>query len=80
MQKRILWFILLLFAAVARSSSHAQNGLAERMLRVEKGLLPAVVVKGQSAGQALAERMQYFHVPGVSIAVINNGKLEWAKG
>lgn len=80
MQKRIMLLVLLLLAAFARSSSHAQNGLAERMLRVEKGLLPAVVIKGQSAGQSLTERMRHYNVPGVSVAVINNGKLEWAKG
>jgi CubicO group peptidase (beta-lactamase class C family) len=80
MQRKILLSLLLLFAAFARSSSHAQNGLAERILRVEKGLLPAVVIKGQSSGQSLTERMRHYNVPGVSFAVINDGKLEWAKG
>jgi CubicO group peptidase (beta-lactamase class C family) len=28
----------------------------------------------------LTDRMAHYHVPGVSIAVINNGELEWAKG
>ncbi len=28
----------------------------------------------------LAERMVYYNVPGVSIAVINNDQIEWAKG
>ena len=28
----------------------------------------------------LADRMKFYKVPGVSIAVINNGKIEWAKG
>jgi CubicO group peptidase (beta-lactamase class C family) len=28
----------------------------------------------------LAERMQFYRTPGVSIAVINNGVLEWARG
>src|SRR5207302_1467056 len=28
----------------------------------------------------LADRLAYYRVPGVSVAVINNGKLEWAKG
>lgn len=29
---------------------------------------------------ALSERMQHYQVPGVSIAVINGGRIEWAKG
>ena len=28
----------------------------------------------------LTDRMIYYDVPGVSIAVINNGKIEWPKG
>jgi CubicO group peptidase (beta-lactamase class C family) len=28
----------------------------------------------------VAVRMKHYNVPGVSIAVINNGKVEWAKG
>jgi CubicO group peptidase (beta-lactamase class C family) len=28
----------------------------------------------------LADRMAYYHVPGVGIAVINDGALEWARG
>ncbi len=28
----------------------------------------------------IAERMKHYNVPGVSVAVINNGKIEWAKG
>jgi CubicO group peptidase (beta-lactamase class C family) len=29
---------------------------------------------------SLAEQMEFYNVPGVSIAVINDGKIEWAKG
>jgi len=46
--------------------------------RVENGLLPAIVTKGQDASMKLADRMAFHKVPGVSIAVINGGKLEWA--
>jgi CubicO group peptidase (beta-lactamase class C family) len=28
----------------------------------------------------LSQRMAYYNVPGVSIAVVNNGRIEWAKG
>jgi CubicO group peptidase (beta-lactamase class C family) len=49
--------------------------------RVEGGLLPAVVIKGQAAvPMRLADRMAYYGVPGVSIAVINDEKIEWTKG
>ena len=51
-----------------------------RIRRVETGLLSAVVLKGHSAPMRLADRMAYYNVPGVSIAVINNGEIEWTKG
>jgi CubicO group peptidase (beta-lactamase class C family) len=51
-----------------------------RIRRVETGLLRAVVLKGDPAPMSLADRMAYYNVPGVSVAVINNGEIEWAKG
>ena len=43
--------------------------------------LGGVVLKGQEhATHTLADRMKELNVPGVSIAVIHNGKLEWARG
>ena len=48
---------------------------------VENGLLTAVVIQGETASpMKLTERMVYYGAPGVSIAVINEGKLDWAKG
>ena len=48
---------------------------------IENGLLPPVVVKGDSIETySLEERMEYYKVPGVSIAVVKEGKLLWAKG
>ena len=44
-------------------------------------MLPPFSVKGEpTAAMTLADRMKFYKVPGVSIAVINNGKIEWAKG
>jgi CubicO group peptidase (beta-lactamase class C family) len=47
--------------------------------RVEKGLLPPVRVEGLPTW-TLQERMTHYNVPGVSIAVIYNYKVKWAKG
>lgn len=44
-------------------------------------LMTKVVERGDPrACQALADRMAAYHVPGVSIAVIHEGAIEWAKG
>ena len=44
-------------------------------------LLPPAITQGEKpATTKLTERMAALHVPGVSIAVIHGGKIEWAKG
>lgn len=52
-----------------------------RIARIAGDLLPPYVIDEPSRTKtSLAERMQALAVPGVSIAVINDGKLEWARG
>lgn len=56
----------------------AQSPVQSRIERVENGLLPAVIVKGVP-GWTVQERLKRYNIPGVSVAVINNYKVEWAK-
>jgi CubicO group peptidase (beta-lactamase class C family) len=54
----------------------------ERIQRVENGLIP-IIAKDEFDWQnprTLTERMQHYGVPGVSIAVIDDYQLEWARG
>lgn len=46
---------------------------------VERNLLPAVIEAG-ARPLSLFDRMQAYGVPGVSVAVIHKGKLDWARG
>ena len=50
-----------------------------RVAQVENGLRPAVLIEGDKTW-SLAERMKHFGINGVSIAVIRDSKIEWAKG
>jgi CubicO group peptidase (beta-lactamase class C family) len=69
------------FAQKRVSASDQKDSLNERIRRVEDGLLLPVLVKGApNPAMDLARRMQFYKTPGVSIAVINNGKIEWARG
>ncbi|AXA90123.1 serine hydrolase [Massilia sp. YMA4] len=55
--------------------------LAQRIAAVENGLLPAVSIEGAPLKpRALAAEMARLHVPGVSVAVIHAGEIEWARG
>jgi CubicO group peptidase (beta-lactamase class C family) len=48
---------------------------------VENALKPAMYAKGKPIpAMNILERMKYYHVPGVSVAVIDNGVIDWANG
>jgi CubicO group peptidase (beta-lactamase class C family) len=64
-----------------RAESSTPAAVATRIQRVENGLLPGVRIKGRTPlRMALADRMRHYGAPGVSIAVINDGRIEWARG
>src|SRR5262245_35294325 len=70
---------ILLFVLVSSQFAFGQSPVPSRIQRVEQGLLPSVLIKG-SPGWTIQERMKHYKIPGVSIAVITNFKVEWAKG
>lgn len=79
---RMQWLGVGMFLGVV-STSAAQSSvvdIAERISAVESGLTPIIEVAGRGLRMTLPERMAYYGVPGVSIAVINDGKIEWANG
>src|SRR5262245_63194761 len=88
MKLRCIW--LLTLAALSLNACRAswdaapvaaqETGVAERIQHVENGLLPAIMIKGQTTAMRLAERMSHYKVPGLSVAVINDGRIEWARG
>lgn len=62
---------------------HAQatSEIEQHIERIQDAILPPVLVKRETpATTKLAERMAALHVPGISIAVIHDGKIEWARG
>jgi CubicO group peptidase (beta-lactamase class C family) len=61
--------------------SAAQSDTEARIQRIQQGLAPPVLVQGETpAMQPLAARMAELKVPGVSIAVIHQSRIEWARG
>ncbi|WP_288380492.1 serine hydrolase [uncultured Massilia sp.] len=66
-------------SAVCMGSAWAQE--ANEIARIERGLRSAVGIQGAKPDtRTLDAEMRRLHVPGVSVAVIRNGKLAWAKG
>ena len=66
------------------TSQNAPSGNAEvqqHIQHVTSGLIGQIVIKGdEHATHTLSDRMKELNVPGVSIAVLHNGKIEWARG
>ena len=74
---------VLLAVVLFSSAAWAQNdpAIEAHIKHVQDALLPPVLVKGEPPKTTkLSDRMAELHVPGVSIAVIHGGKLEWARG
>jgi CubicO group peptidase (beta-lactamase class C family) len=70
---RVILLVIVLAQAVV-----GQSPVQSRIERVEKGMLGPTLIKG-APGWAIQERMGLYKVPGVSIAVINDFKVEWAR-
>ncbi|HEY2547840.1 MAG TPA: serine hydrolase [Candidatus Acidoferrum sp.] len=53
---------------------------AARISRIESGLLPAVIIKGQPPQfMTVADRMAHYKVPGVSVAFFDHGQILWTR-
>jgi CubicO group peptidase (beta-lactamase class C family) len=75
----------LLFFSLLPSFSFSQTGrgtapktLSARITAVENNLIPYVPIAGQP-GWNLEKRMRDYRVPGLSVAVIHNYKIDWVK-
>ncbi len=74
------WLSPLILLQLAGSGIAAEP-VSARVKRVETGLRPAVVLEEATADQLhLTDRMKFYKVPGVSVAVIDNGAIAWARG
>ena len=62
-------------------TAQATVEVEQRIRHIQDAILPVVVTKGEPlVSTKLADRMAELHVLGVSIAVIHNGEIEWARG
>lgn len=74
---KVVTVILFLFVSLCAFAQDEE--VQARMEEVENNLIPYVPVQG-FAGWNLLDRMKYYGVPGLSVAVIRNYKIDWAKG
>ncbi|MFY0592113.1 serine hydrolase [Roseivirga sp.] len=75
--KKILALTLLFVSTLSLAQNTALN---ERIKRIENGLMPALQIKGETPPTYnVNERLKQLGIPGLSVAFVNNGKIEWAR-
>lgn len=78
---RSLLAVFLVLLTIACQERTQKYDVEARIEAIEYGIKPSLVIQGEPVQTTtLAERMEHHNVPGISIAVINDGKIEWARG
>jgi len=81
MKIRSLIFLFLCgCASVSFTQNNTSKELAEKIRQVESNLLIGPYEVEDEPGSTIEERMAFYKVKGLSIAVIDNYQIEWAKG
>lgn len=76
----ILLSISTLFSCTDTKEKQQQE-LMERISRIEHSIQPILQIEGEEVPTySIEDRLKELGIPGISIAVVNDGKLEWAKG
>ena len=80
--RRITVLLLtLIIISCTPDAADDQELVKQKIASVENGLQPNLQIAGDSLPlYNIEERMRELGIPGVSIAVLNNGEVEWAKG
>lgn len=79
-----LTFLIFLFACnhqeITNENPKYSAEIEDKIIRVIENLQVETQFWNQYENSTLKERMLFYKTPGISIAVINNGELEWARG
>jgi hypothetical protein len=83
LRKNFLLLVALVLIASCKSvgqpTEHYSPEIEKTIAQVEQNPGVRIQVQGQ-ARKTLQERMAFYHVNGLSIAVVHNYRLEWARG
>ncbi len=77
MVRTVAVITLVCLLTLPASPQNVSSEVEQRIQHVTAGLIGNLVLKGhEHASRTLADRMKQLNVPGVSIAVIHNGKVD----
>ena len=81
MKRFIPVLLLIVLVGCSSATENDERLLFERISRIENNLQPNLQIEGEPVPvYNIEERLKELDIPGVSIAVINDGTIEWAKG
>lgn len=76
-----LLFVVLFFLSCNNDKQTEEELDFDKIAAIENTLLPGKVLKGDSIkSYSISTGMKQHHIPGISIAVANEGKIDWARG
>ena len=79
--KRLTLIVFIFMLVCMSCKNERSNDISAEIQAIENGLLPGIRIKGDTLKAFnISERMEHYKVPGVSIAVVENGKIKWGKG
>jgi len=84
--RKITYLLALYLIFISYSCSSPEKNIGneiqqERIARIENGLKPVLQIEGEEVhAYNLVERLEELGIPGLSLAVAVDGKIEWAKG
>src|ERR1044071_8649014 len=76
---RLLVVALVACSAGPKDAGPTKPAVAERIARIERGLLPVVQVRGEDVRFAIEDRMREHKIPALSIAVFADYELQYVK-
>lgn len=79
--KKLLPLILFLVCFSYQATSQVKKEIIQKEISaIENGLTPSIILESEKEKvYSIEERMKFYNVPGVSVAVFKDGKILWSK-
>ena len=77
---KTIYFLIFSLSIITNCFAQEDTQIQSEINAIENSLIKNIQIKDSIKEFNILERMEFYSVPGVSIAVVENGKIKWAKG
>ena len=77
---KTIYFLIFSLGLITNCFAQQDTQIQSEINTIENSLIKNIQIKDSIKEFNILERMEFYKVPGVSIAVVENGKIKWAKG